>query len=144
MSHCAVMWEMLEVLWGSSHKHVSPLQLSRCADAAHTRSWSCKFMICSYWGIHTFIRREVFHLLVWCSFSLGNRRSRPVCFLSMERRCVPKKSCTAINQSSSLQEESESCAGLPDLFLQQTLLILFRLHKSKTAIHCVKKNNKKI
>lgn len=112
MSQSSAMWKMLEVLWGWSHNDTAP-PVSRCVDAAHTRPWSPEFMICSYWGIHTFIRREVFHLLVWCSSSLNNRRSEPVWFLSMERWCVRRRSCGVINH-----HLSQSCAALSDLLME--------------------------
>lgn len=100
-------------------------------------------MICGYWGIHTFIRREVFHLLVWCS----TWKSWLVCFLSMERRCVPRRSSRAINQSLTLQAEPnaelEYCAVFSDLLLQQMHFISFKICRSKTVIQCVRRSKRK-
>ncbi len=107
-------------------------------------------MICGYWGIHAFIRREVFHLLVWCFSSLSNRRSWPVCFLSMERRCVPRRSCRAINQSLPLSlslsgEEPnaklERCAASSHLLLQQTHFTSLKI--CKTVTQCVRQSMRK-
>lgn len=56
---------------------------------------SRKFMICSYWGIHTFIRREVFHLHVWCSSRPGYRRS--LCASCQWRSVFPREDPGPIN-----------------------------------------------
>lgn len=148
MSHSAVIWEMLEVLQGWSRNRAAPLQRSRCA--AHTRSWSRKFMICSYWGIHTFISREVFHILVWCSSSQSNRRSQPVCFLSMERQCVPRRSCGAVNQSLSLWEEPSTelkfirfALTTNTLYISPDNSLFGWICKSETVMQCVRRSMRK-
>lgn len=76
VSQRAAMWEA---------SCVRTSTLSRCVDRVHTRSCSSRFMILSDWGGYTNLsRREVFHLLVWCSTSLNNRRSLCVLHINGE------------------------------------------------------------
>lgn len=91
------------VLWCWPHNHAALLLLRRWADRVHKRSCSREFMICSYWGdAHIYQGGKYFTSLygvrpLWATGGVC------VCFLSMEKQCVPRKSPTPINHSLPLQ-----------------------------------------
>lgn len=99
------MWVTLQLckrsaLRGRWHNIASRVQHRRCADAAHTRSCGRKFMICSYWG-DTHIYQEG-SISPPCMVLLqSEQQEESLYFLSMERRCVPRRSPKAVNHSQS-------------------------------------------